>query len=76
MGVVCALKEVRWRAAFAAAMERAGKTIANTGQDANSAAWKVSIARQLRGIGAPCGWITENLHMGPVTSMRVYLARS
>lgn len=69
------LKEARWEVAFAEAMKRAGKCEGDIARTPKSAPWKIDIARQLRGIGIPCGWIAENLAMGPVASMRVYLSR-
>ena len=70
------LHEARWHAALEEAMKRGGKTTSDAQCAPKSSKWKVEIARELRGAGVPCGWIAEHLHMGPVTSMRVYLSRS
>jgi len=40
-----------------------------------NAEWKLNTAKQLRQVGAPYVWITDQLYMGATSTVRVYLNR-
>ena len=65
----------RWEQTLDAAMGKAGRGATDITADSKAAPWKVEVALQLRGIGAPCGWIAKALGMGTPGALRVALYR-
>jgi hypothetical protein len=57
-------------------LRRLGKSHEDTVGDNYRAAWKIEVAVRLREEAAPCAWITAELHMGKVSSVRSYLSQS
>ena len=70
------LKEARWNQVFDEEMNQHKQTHESAASTRANVAWKLAIAMQLRSAGAPYAWITQQLHMGSVSTVRVYLNRS
>jgi putative transposase len=69
------LKEARWSQVTDEELEQHKQTRESAASARANVQWKLAIARQLRSAGAPYAWITQQLHMGSVSTVRVYLNR-
>jgi REP element-mobilizing transposase RayT len=69
------LKEARWTQVLEEELDRHKQTHETAAASRANASWKLGIAQQLRNAGAPYAWITRQLHMGSVSTVRVYLNR-
>ncbi len=70
------LKEARWTQVLDQELERHAQTHELAASSRANSAWKITTAIQLRNVGAPYAWITQQLHMGSVSTVRVYLNRT
>ena len=70
------LKEARWTQVLDQELERHQQTRESAASSRANSAWKITTTIQLRNVGAPYAWITQHLHMGSTSTVRVYLNRS
>lgn len=69
------LKLAHWTQVLDEELRRLGKSHEDTAGDNYGAPWKIEVAVRLRKAGAPYAWITTELHMGKVSSVRSYLSQ-
>jgi hypothetical protein len=69
------LKETRWISVLDDELKRHKQTGETAISTRANAEWKISTAKQLRQVGAPYAWITDQLQMGATSTVRVYLNR-
>jgi putative transposase len=69
------LKSAHWTQVLNAELLRMGKTREDAAGDNCGAGWKIEVAGRLRLAGAPYAWITAELNMGKVSSVRSYLSQ-
>jgi len=69
------LKQTRWNQVLADELKRHKQTKETAIPTRANAEWKITTAKQLRQVGAPYAWITDQLHMGATSTVRVYLNR-
>ena len=69
------LKQTRWNQVLVDELKRHKQTKETAIPTRANAEWKISTAKQLRQVGAPYAWITDQLHMGAASTVRVYLNR-
>jgi REP element-mobilizing transposase RayT len=70
------LKEALWSQVLDEALTNQKQTRESAATARANTPWKISTAIKLRNVGAPFAWITEQLHMGSVSTARVYLNRA
>jgi len=69
------LKETRWTNVLEDELKRHKQTREIAISTLANAEWKLNTAKQLRQVGAPYVWITDQLYMGATSTVRVYLNR-
>jgi len=69
------LKSAHWAQALDVELNRMGKTTDDALAEICGAPWKIVVAQSLRKAGAPYAWITAQLNMGKVSSVRAYISQ-
>ena len=69
------LKEARWAQVLDEELVRHKQTRDTAASARANTPWKITTAKKLRNVGAPYAWIAQQLHMGAVSTVRVYLNR-
>ena len=69
------LKATHWARVLDQELTRVGKSMADALDEICGAPWKIEVAQHLRKAGAPYGWITAQLNMGKVSSVRAYISK-
>lgn len=70
------MKEARWTQVLEEELMTNNQTRETAVAARANVSWKITTAQKLRNAGAPHAWITRELHMGSVSTVRVYLNRA
>lgn len=70
------LKEARWLQVLEEELAHHRQTRETAASTRANVPWKITTATKLRQVGAPYTWITQQLHMGSISTVRVYLNRT
>lgn len=70
------LKEACWSQVLTDELKARQQSLESASSTRANTPWKIQIALRLRGVGAPYAWINQQLHMGSISTARVYINRA